>query len=260
MENSSFDARPAASAGDASTWSVGDPTWSGDAAVWCVELPPGAADRTGCLASLSPDECGRAQRFLRTEDRDRFVASHSALRLILAGALRTKPETLDFHREPSGKPRLAGAHAGRLHFNLSHSGTCALVGLAPVPIGVDVESMRPIDDLLPIIRGNFHPREIAALEALPPARRQRAFYACWTRKEAVVKAIGGGLTIPLDSFAVSLPPEPPVVVAGREAFAPANWSLHHLEPGAGFVGAAAISGTETAFSRFRLSPRWFERL
>ena len=240
-------------------WTVTEPGPAETIRIWNVDLALSADRLARCDAWLSPAEAARAGRFRRVEDRDRSRASHAALRLILAHALGVAAEALAFATGPAGKPELAGAHAGALQFNLSHSGSRALVGVSPkAAIGVDVEALRPIPDALRIARAHFARAEAEALAALPPEAVGAAFTGLWTRKEAVVKALGAGLSLPLDRLALTLPPAPPrlVAIAGDD---PEAWSLHHLEPGPGTVGTAAIRAPGAAIARCTLPQDWPDR-
>ena len=237
-------------------WAVTEPGHAAAIQVWCVDLALSAGRLAGCDAWLSAEEAARADRFLRAEDRDRYRASHAALRLILGRALGVAPGVLAFATGPAGKPELAGGLAGALHFNLSHSGARALVGISPeAAIGVDVEALRPIPDALRIARTQFAQAEAEALAALPPEAVGPAFTGLWTRKEAVVKALGAGLSLPLDRFVLTLPPAPPrlVAITGDD---PEAWSLHHLEPGPGTVGTAAIRAPGARVARCALPAGW----
>ncbi|MCJ2081339.1 4'-phosphopantetheinyl transferase family protein [Methylobacterium sp. J-090] len=242
-------------------WPVDEPAWHDGHAVWSIGLCLSAAGRAACLSLLDGRERDRADRFLRAQDRDRLIACHAALRLILAGLLDADARTLAFARSPSGKPELAGPEAERLRFNLSHSGEHALVAVSTTArIGVDVEVPRPMPDALRIARAHFHPREVAALAACGPAI-EAGFYACWTGKEAFVKAVGAGLSMPLDGFAVAIPPAPPAIleIGGRNAPA-AAWTLTALAPAPGVTGAVAIEAPRAACALRRLRPDWAERL
>ncbi len=131
--------------------------------------------------------------------------AHGRLRRVLGAVLGLAPGDIEFGTGPHGKPELAG-HAGAagVHFNLSHSGSVGLIGWCwQRAIGVDVEIWRATRDQAALVRRYFAPGEIAAWEALPPERRQEAFFNLWTRKEAYLKALGLGLTLALDSFDVS---------------------------------------------------------
>lgn len=240
-------------------WTVTEPGPAAAIQVWSVDLALSEARLARCAAWLSPDEAARADRFLRSEDRNRYVASHAALRLILSRALGTAAAAVAFSAGAAGKPELAGPHAGILHFNLSHSGTRALVGLARIAaIGVDVEAIRPIPDALRIARAHFSASEAAALAALPLDAVGPAFTGLWTRKEAVVKALGAGLSLRLDRFTLTLPPEAPRLtgIAGGD---PKAWTLHHLEPGPGTVGTAAIRAPGAAVALCALPEDWLDR-
>ena len=239
-------------------WPSTDPGPRPGIAVWDVDLTA-AKSPAACLAILSEDERARAGRFLRPEDGHRFAASHAALRLLLGRHLGADPRTLAFGRGPAGKPHLAGIWAGACAFNLSHSGGRALIGISPsAEIGVDVEAMRPMPDALGIARAHFAPREVAALEGLDPPDLAEAFFACWTRKEAIVKATGQGLLLPLDSFAVSVSPGHAALLQGPGGVH--GWSLHDLAPAPGHAGAIAIAAAGTACERLGLPPDWPSRL
>ncbi|MEP7384686.1 MAG: 4'-phosphopantetheinyl transferase superfamily protein [Gemmatimonadota bacterium] len=132
----------------------------------------------------------RAGRLRRSGDGARYLAAHGALRLILAGYLGHDPHDVRFEAGPRGKPSVVG---GALQFNLSHSGAIALIAVAKErPVGVDVERQRSIVDLEGIVERICTPRERAALDAVPPSKREGAFLAMWTRKEALAKMTGDG--------------------------------------------------------------------
>ncbi|HLJ80654.1 MAG TPA: 4'-phosphopantetheinyl transferase superfamily protein, partial [Ktedonobacterales bacterium] len=143
-----------------------------------------------------------------------------------------------------GKPYLASSTVRLpLQFNVSHSEECALIALAhDLELGVDIEYMRPLDDMDAIARTVFSPHERATLAALDGPRRHEAFYACWARKEAYIKAIGRGLSFPLDNFDVALPPdEPPRLLAVRGNPAEvARWRYYLLPPVPDYATALAV--------------------
>jgi 4'-phosphopantetheinyl transferase len=163
------------------------------------------ADRERLASLLSEHEAARAARFLANIHGQRFIVSHARLRLLLAAQLGQPPETIELGAGPHGKPELVGAGAkGGLHFNLSHSDGFGLVGWSwNRQIGVDVEVWRPMRDQAALVRRFFSAAEIAAWESLDPLLRMEAFFNLWTRKEAYIKALGRGLSLPLDSFDVS---------------------------------------------------------
>lgn len=176
--------------------------------VWWANLDWSATAITSALSDLSPGECERADRYHRPLDRSRFIAAHSCLRRILGWYVDVLPDLLTFEHGPHGKPRLGGDAAFHdVRFNLAHSGKMAVFAVAiGRELGIDLEWMGRNVSCLEIARRMFAPAEQQALEALTGEDRVRAFYRCWTRKEAYVKATGAGLSVPLDSFAVSVLP------------------------------------------------------
>jgi len=151
---------------------------------------------------ISREERARAERFRFGALRRRHVVSRGLLRMVLGEVLDQPPEGVKLVREAHGKPAMA---SGGLGFNLSHSGDDLLIGLVGEGrLGVDLERVRSFSDLEALARRTFAEEEIAELLALPPDMRARAFFRGWTRKEAFIKAVGGGLSIPLTSFAVRL--------------------------------------------------------
>lgn len=206
--------------------------------VWAVELtrPP-----EPLAVLLSADEQARAARFKFDADRRRFTVSRGTLRQLLARYLPLEPARIQFDVGPQGKPAPAGQP--EFHFNLAHSGELALIAVTKnQPVGVDVEQLRPMPDREMIARRFFSKAEFAALQTVPAAEQNRAFFNAWTRKEAFIKALGKGLSHPLDAFDVSLAPGQPVRllrIAGNPKAA-AGWTLAHLEPAPGYIGALAV--------------------
>lgn len=188
---------------------------------------------------LSADEVARADRFRTGLLRQRFAAGRGLLRSLLGRYLHLDPASLQFSYGPSGKPMLSGAP--RLRFNLSNCEGLALVAIArDIEIGVDVERIRLVPEMEHIAAQFFAPNESATLMALSPDQREAAFFACWTRKEAIVKCLGEGLSHPLDSFEVSFAPgEIARVVSAVNADLLAWW-LGNLEPAPGYTGAIAL--------------------
>ena len=224
-----------------------------DVVVAALTLNPGRLAR--CAALLDGEETARAARFLRRADRDRFIASHAALRSVLVHQLGLPPCALRLSADPTGRPILAEPVGTGLDFNLSHSGEVALIGLTRgAKIGVDVEASRPLPDALRIARSHFAPDEAAALEALPLDMREAAFFGLWTRKEAVVKALGVGLSQPLASFSVAVPPEPAHLL--RIAGGTAPWTLATLDPGPGAFATVAVTAAGVTIRQTALPATW----
>jgi 4'-phosphopantetheinyl transferase len=202
------------------------------------------------LRTLAPDEIDRAARFQFAEHRQQYIYCRGLLRVILSRYLHVEPGQIQFRYATTGKPSLADVReAGDLHFNLSHSGGLALFAVTGGrEIGVDLEKIRPTIDVQAIARRFFSDREFQALVALPKAEQPRAFFACWTRKEAYIKAIGDGLAFPLDHFSVSVSPNVPAALleVRGEPGPPSRWSLQDLCPGDAYMGAVAFEGTPCA--------------
>jgi 4'-phosphopantetheinyl transferase len=182
------------------------------------------------LNLLSPDEQARAARFRYEADRASFIAARSMLRRLLGGYLNQAPETLVLRYGPQGKPAIDG-----LEFNLSHAAGWALVAVsADRAVGIDLEAIRPVNDLAGLTARFFNPTEHAAIEKLPPEQREAAFFRYWTGKEAYLKATGTGLG-KIQTVEIRLAPAAQLVN-------PQDWDLLELKPGPGFVGALAAPG------------------
>lgn len=196
---------------------------------------------------LSQDEAERARRFRFQRDRDKFVRVRASLRIILSGYMGIGPAQIEFGYRTAGKPYLPdGVGADGLHFNVSHSGEMALVAVGfGREVGVDIEHVRQIVDLHDIAKRFFSHREVAELFSLPADQQTIAFFNCWTRKEAYVKAIGAGLGFPLDAFDVSLrPEEPAALIEVRDDPAERkHWTLQDVSPKNGYTAALVAEGS-----------------
>ena len=214
--------------------------------VWLASLEQPGAVTLQLKQTLSRDELTRAGKFHFEQDRNHFIAARGLLRLILGPYLDMQPAQLQFACNDHGKPRLHHQpQEKRLHFNLSHSHDLALFAFTYVgSVGVDIEYMRADVAVEQVARMSFSPREQALLLDLPIEERPRAFYTCWTRKEAYIKGRGTGLSLEPNLFDVAfLPGEPAALLASREdPHEPARWALQALEPGAGYAGALAVEG------------------
>jgi 4'-phosphopantetheinyl transferase len=194
---------------------------------------------------LAPDERRRADAYRLEPHRARFVVGRALLRILLGRYLQAAPEDLRFDYGEFDKPMLPGGPS----FNLSHSGAVALYAFSGAgEVGIDVElyDERPASE--GIAERFFSPAEVSALRSLPAQMRSHAFLACWTRKEAFVKARGDGLSLALDSFDVTLAPGVPAALL-RTAWSseePRRWQLQDLsDPEAGYVAAVAIHAYES---------------
>jgi 4'-phosphopantetheinyl transferase len=185
-------------------------------------------------AALDADEQARAARFRFDTHRTRFTAGRAILRHLLARYLEIRPHEVVFRYSAHGKPSLDGSAAeSGLRFNFSNAGGMGLAAFVlDREVGVDLEEIKPVTDFAGIAERFFSPAENRALLALSAEARDAAFFTCWTRKEAYIKAVGEGLSIPLDSFDVTLAPgDPPRLLATRaEPGGSVRWSLHELHP------------------------------
>ncbi|HYO92152.1 MAG TPA: 4'-phosphopantetheinyl transferase superfamily protein [Pyrinomonadaceae bacterium] len=172
--------------------------------------------------------------------------------------LNIVPEQLRFRYGSFGKPALISDSGGKeLRFNVAHSGGRALYAFSSRrELGIDIEQVREDFDYLEIAEHFFSRREISTLRALPAAAQARGFFNCWTRKEAYIKAHGAGLSIPLNSFDVSLVPgEPARLLSVRDdPQAASRWSLQEIEVEAGYVAALAVEGDGWRMKRWQWQP------
>jgi 4'-phosphopantetheinyl transferase len=227
----------------ASIWSSPPASLSlqtGEVHVWRLELE---RPLETFVELLDPDELSRANRFHFEKDRKHFVVARGFLRVLLGRYLDSDPKQLKFTYGAYGKPALPGEDL--LRFNMSHSHGIALYALTEGrDVGVDVEYVRADFTSDDIARRFFSPFEVKSLCGLPTEERVASFFRCWTRKEAYIKALGSGLSHPLDQFDVTLAPSEPAALLRdhREPEASTRWTLRNLEIGEGYVGALAVGG------------------
>lgn len=215
--------------------------------VWRIKLSDAAARLETLSELLDPAERERAARFRHEREQLRFIVSHGARREILAEYVDTAPDQLRFHTSDFGKPSLVNGAADLLTFNMTHSADVALFAVGyDRRIGVDVEFMRPNVPANEVARRFFSPSEYEALNALAADARYRGFFACWTRKEAYLKARGQGLTVPLDSFDVTVDfDESPELLRVDDDPGTINlWSFVDLPVGPSYVAALVAEGQE----------------
>ena len=227
--------------------------------VWCANVALAAAVQLPWLAQLlSDDERRRAARFYFERDRARFSAARGLLRSLLGGYLGVEPTQLVFTYALHGKPMLAELPVpSDLQFNLAHADELAVYAFTRRRrLGVDIELIRHIPDADQIARRFFSIREQKRLAALSPGEKEISFFNCWTRKEAYVKALGEGLSRPLDQFDVTLAPGEPaqLLAVANSPEEPGRWSFQESAPARGYVGALAVEGRDWRLSRWRWTP------
>lgn len=185
---------------------------------------------------LAPEEQARAARFRFEEHRRQFIASRGTLREILAPYLGLEPARIAFVYNPHGKPSVSGSD---VRFSVSHSSGWGLQAVTRGgEVGIDIERIDPDFARDEIPERYFSPREVAQLRGLPPDQQPAAFFRCWTRKEAYIKARGLGLALALDSFDVTLGPDEPPVLSRAD-----GWSVQDLDAPPGFAAAIVAEGS-----------------
>ncbi len=214
--------------------------------VWRVFLTQTASGVQSLQQTLSKDERIKAERFHFQKHREQFIVSRGALRSILSRYLDINPGTLRFSYNLYGKPYLvANQGATTLDFNLSHSEGIALIAITKNrDIGIDIEQIRTNFPCQPIAEKFFSTLENSVLLSLPENLQHQAFFTCWTRKEAYIKAVGKGLSIPLNRFDVTLAPgEPAALLHVQDNPDEASrWFFIELTPGSDYVAAVAVEG------------------
>ena len=223
---------------------------AGQTHVWAWRLDPSPGPADADTETLDARELERYHRFHFQRDRVRFAITHRNMRSILGAYLEITPSQISYRISPYGKPELTGAP---LHFNLSHSRSTAVLAISPdTPLGVDVEDVKPIEP--EVAEKYFSPREQAALAALDGDAWLAGFYRCWTRKEAILKAEGLGLNLPLSCFDVSLAAGEPAKLL--DVRPPARfhypWTLYDLATSAGTMAALATGSPQANVACFYL--------
>jgi 4'-phosphopantetheinyl transferase len=194
-------------------------------------------------ALLSDEERKRAERFHFDIHRVRFTVARATLRQILAKYLSVAPSEIQFGYGINGKPSLASPNPLSIEFNLSHSEDAVVIAVCrDAAVGIDVENIKPNREILWIAKRFFSKHEYTVLQSLEKSERLKGFYNCWTRKEAFVKAVGSGLYMPLDSFAVTLKPDESARILWMkgETDVTEKWSLFSWQPTVEFTAALAV--------------------
>jgi 4'-phosphopantetheinyl transferase len=214
--------------------------------LYSVRLESSENNFARAFSWLSPDEVERADRFRFDRHRRAFVLGRAVLRALVASFLRIAPAEASFTYGPKGKPALAGANCA-LSFNVSNSGDLAAYAFtSDCEIGVDIEHRKRLIEIEGIARRFFAPEEVTELMGLSETERHDGFFNCWTRKEAYIKAVGDGLSLPLDSFQVTLQAGVParMVALDGSAAAAQRWTLHSFTPSPDYAGAIAYRDLE----------------
>jgi len=208
--------------------------------VWRASLKQGKKELVELLNLLSIQEKTRSSKFIAEHARNNFIVARGILRWLLAKYLHIKPQDLVFKQNQYGKLYL---DSSMLQFNISHSHDVALFAFTlDHPIGIDIEFIRNNFDFIDIAQRFFSKKENLDLSTLPKTKQLHAFFNCWSRKEAFIKAIGKGIFFALDKFSVEVSNKQ----TGRlqlqitdPKYDANDWSLEALNPADGYVGAFA---------------------
>ncbi len=230
----------------------------GEIHIWRIPLVVG--EYRPLMELLSEDEVRRGERFLFEKHREHYVVGRARMRRLLAAYTNNTARNVEFAYENLGKPKFADAilHA-RFQFNFSNSSDRGLLAITRGrKVGVDLERVRSMKDRMQLARRYFAESEIQKLFALPEKQQSDAFFRCWTRKEAYLKAVGKGLTFPLRNVEVTLLENEPcrllhINSSKEDASA---WSLVSLRPFDGYLGALATPHGVDDFRLFDWSDRW----
>lgn len=221
--------------------------------LWQVALDGRPADIFE--AFLSPDELAQANRFHFVNDRDHFVVARGLLRNLLAAYLGLNCANLRFSYGAKGKPFLLLDNQTQINFNISHShGRAAFAFSRGRELGIDIEYVKDDFDVELIASRFFSRAEVLSLRTVPADFRKQAFFNCWTRKEAYIKARGEGLSMPLDQFDVTLRPDEPVRLLNnyREEREVSRWSMQAIPTPEGYAGALVVEGHDWKLKSFSL--------
>jgi 4'-phosphopantetheinyl transferase len=214
--------------------------------VWCIDLDELGTDVERFQGVLHAAELGRAATYRFAQHRRRFVVARGALRHMLGHYLGLAPANVPLQVTTYGKPYVA-SHATQppLQFNLAHAQAIAVLAVTwQRRVGIDVEPVRDLPECLSIAEHFFAAPEVQALQAMPAEWQAQAFFDCWTRKEAFVKALGEGLSYPLHRFVVSLQPHEPAALlhVDDDPQASRHWTMMALQPAAGYTAALVVEG------------------
>jgi 4'-phosphopantetheinyl transferase len=220
----------------------------GQVHVWTIPLEQTREAAAKLENVLAEEEQRRASGFVVDEPRRRFVAGRGALRILLGRYLNIEPQIVQFTSNPYGKPFLTpGIKTGGLEFNLTHTRRLVLAAFARgCRVGIDVEWLREINEFNEIAARFFTAGENAALGNIPENKRLAAFYEYWTCKEAFIKAIGEGVSHPLDSFEIEFKDEgaPHLHRLDQQASDSKLWTIKIFKPGAGYSAALAVEAAQ----------------
>jgi 4'-phosphopantetheinyl transferase len=205
--------------------------------------------------NLSADEIKRAKRFHFENDKKHFIIGRGILRSLLGKFLNTEPSSIAFSYAKNGKPSIVIPADNNLFFNISHSHNRIVLALSyAADLGIDIEFRKELLDIDRLAKNYFSMNENKIFSRLTEQEKSGAFFDCWTRKEAFVKAVGGGLTIPFNSFDVSVESckSPKLLRVGGNYTTVEEWQLFNLQMAKGYSGALAIKANNVALHYLNL--------
>lgn len=220
--------------------------------IWSVRLSDHNNRLENYWEILSKEEIEKAKAFRFIKDRRCFIIARGVLRNLLGNYLQVDPLHIHFKYGAHGKPYVD--HPSMLQFNISHSRNMLLLGFVKTAsIGIDVEYTKREIDVKKIAQNFFSREEITSLRAVKEEGQLDAFYNCWTRKEAFIKALGSGLSFPLDQFVVSLdnPGDANLIETKWDSQEKEKWVLKAIQPEEDYVGAVSVKGKITDVRHFK---------
>ena len=228
--------------------------------LWSIDINSASHDVEELLSLLSDDELERAKKFRFQKHLHRWIVGRAMLRTILSAMTQRSPESVAFEYNEHAKPYLpySSGHE-RIHFNLTHSSDLALIAVTSAgPVGIDVERIKPLSNIDAVVSRFFSPAERDEFAGVTgDVDRLKAFYACWTRKEAYLKALGCGISKPTDTFDVTFlsNSEPEIIAIDGDNDTARDWLLFDLKVTPGYVGALAIRSKDDIDLIWREAPR-----
>jgi len=234
-----------------------------DVHIWCTSLLQSGRCFRLLQRIISDDERQRVEGMRFERDRRRLIIGRGLLRMITSYYLGEEPSKLQFQYGHHGKPYLRDSSGNKsLHFNLAHSNEMALYAFTrSIEMGIDIEYIRDLPDAEQIARSTFSPLENMMLHDLPAHQKQEAFFNCWVRKEAFIKAIGDGLYHSLDRFDVTLSPGEPAQLLriDGDTEKASRWFIKSLAPARGYAAAIAVENHHLHYSYWQVpeDSDWF---
>lgn len=219
--------------------------------MWRLPLDLEEAKPQKYFELLSDREREKARQFKFIKDRVCYVLARGSLRLLLGNYIDVAPDQIDFEYSQYGKPRFCNTK--EVDFNLSHSGNEIIIGFCKnMVIGVDIEQVKINFDIMDLAKNFFSNEEIKALSQFEEFERPQAFFRCWTRKESFIKAVGEGLSYPLDSFAVTMEDDEKAsfLKIDNNDDSKKDWHLHSFVPAVGYIAAITTNGNPNKIEYF----------